>query len=235
MTSPNTAAGAHFYSSSLLRVYDILILKISNDYAWRCPTKTALLPFFTANISQNHLDVGVGTGYYLRQAIASRALTKDSTVTLADLNPNSLEAAQGLLRDRAGIEATKLLWDIMKPLPLLTPDSPPMKFDSISLFYLLHCMPGPPSAKVSIFGHLKNNLSLNGVLYGATILGKGDGIRHNMFGDFLMRIYQRIGVFGNADDREQDFVDALRENFEYVETSVVGVVLLFRAERVKNL
>jgi hypothetical protein len=97
-------------------------------------------------------------------------------MTRVDLNPNTLEAAQAQLRDGAGIEATQVVWDIMRPLPLLSADAAPMKFDSISLFYLLHCMPGPPSAKASIFRHLKNNLSPNGVLYGATILEKGKGI-----------------------------------------------------------
>jgi hypothetical protein len=234
MATPNTAAGAAIYNPSALKLYDLVVLKISNDYAWRCPTKTTLLPFFTSNLSQNHLDIGVGTGYYLRQAIASGALTKDSEITLADLNPNTLEAAQSELRAGAGIEAETILCDIMSPLPLPSPDSPTRKFDSISLFYLLHCMPGPPSLKTSIFRHLKNNLSPNGVLYGATILGKGDRIRHNFPGSALMWIYNSVGVFGNVDDSEEDIVGALMEHFMDVKTSVVGVALLFRAEGVKG-
>jgi len=234
MASPDTAAGAAIYEPSALKIYDIVVLKFSNSYAWRCPTRAVLLPFFTQNLSQNHLDIGVGTGYYLRQSIASRVLTKDSKVTLLDLNPNTLEAAQAQLRNGAGIEATQVLWDVVRPLPSLAPDAAPMKFDSISLFYLLHCIPGPPATKASIFAHLKNNLSPRGVLYGATILGRGKGIRHNWLGRFLMWIYNRNGVFGNVDDTEEDFLGALEEHFVDVEVWVVGVVLLFRAEGVKG-
>ncbi len=234
MAFPDTAAGAAIYQPLALKIYDIWVLQFSNTYAWRCPTATTLLPFFTENLSQNHLDIGVGTGYYLRQAIASGALTEDSKVTLLDLNPNSLDAASKQLEDGAGIEAQTLHWDVMRPLPVLSAEAPLMKFDSVSLFYLLHCMPGPLSAKTSIFAHLKNNLSPDGVLYGATILGKSERIRHNIIGRFLMWLYNRKGVFGNVDDTEEGIVGALKEHFEHVKTSVVGVVLLFRAEGPKG-
>jgi len=67
-------------------------------------------------------------------------------------------------------------------------------------------MPGPPAAKASIFGHLRGNLSPTGVLYGATILGKGERVRHNWLGRFLMWVYNRKGVFGNVDDTEEEIV-----------------------------
>jgi hypothetical protein len=235
MASPSTAAGAAIYKPSTLKLYDLVVLTISNTNAWRCPTTTTLLPFFTQNLSQNHLDIGVGTGYYLRQAIASGDITEASKITLADLNPSTLEAAQGELRAGAGVEATSLQCDIMSPLPLPSPGSEPLKFDSISLFYLLHCMPGPPAAKASIFSHLKNNLTAEGVLYGATILGKGEGVRHNWLGSCLMWVYNRMSVFGNVDDTEEDFVAALREHFVDVKSSVVGVVLLFKAQGVRGV
>lgn len=67
------------------------------------------------------------------------------------------------------------------------------------------------------------------------ILGKGEGVRHNLLGRFLMLVYNKKGVFGNVDDTEEGFVGSLREHFEDVETSVVGVVLLLRAEDVKRV
>jgi hypothetical protein len=53
MASPNTAAGAAIYKPSTLKLYDIVVLKFSNNHAWRCPTKSVLLPFFTQNLTQN--------------------------------------------------------------------------------------------------------------------------------------------------------------------------------------
>jgi hypothetical protein len=51
----------------------------------------------------------------------------------------------------------------------------------------------------------------------------------------MMWVYNKKGVFGNVDDTEEGFVGALREHFEDVETSVVGVVLLLRAEGVRRV
>jgi hypothetical protein len=105
---------------------------------------------------------------------------------IARSQPNALRAATEMLEDDAGIKAQTLRWDVMKPLPLSSPDATPMRFDSMSLFYLLHYMPGLLSVKTYILGHLGNNISSNSVLCGANILDKGEEIRHNMLGQFLM-------------------------------------------------
>jgi SAM-dependent methyltransferase len=235
MGTASSAAGAAVYSPFLLFFYDLVVLWFSNTYLWRCPTKTTLLPFFVRNISKIHLDIGVGTGYYLRKATESGCITKDSKITLVDLNPGSLATAKKELKQATGVDAETLLWDIMVPLPVSS-SSKPIMYDSISLFYLLHCMPGPCWVKASIFSHLKHNLTPQGVLYGATVLGDGTSLRdgnevkHNVLGRFVFNLYNRRGIFGNVGDREEVFVEGLRESFEDVKTSVVGVVLLFRAQ-----
>jgi hypothetical protein len=42
-------------------------------------------------------------------------------------------------------------------------------------------------------------------------------------------------MFGNVDDMEEGITLALKEHFDNVKTSVVGVMLLFRAEGVKGV
>lgn len=64
----STEAGASVYSPAVLKLYDWWVLGLSNRFAWECPTKTVLLPFFKEHIGQRHLDVGVGTGFYLAHA-----------------------------------------------------------------------------------------------------------------------------------------------------------------------
>ncbi|KUJ07679.1 S-adenosyl-L-methionine dependent methyltransferase [Mollisia scopiformis] len=129
---------------TVLFIYDFWVIGISNLYAWRCPTGTVLVPFFNKNLSKKHLDIGVGTGYFL----AHDDLKEDNQVTLVDLNKNSLEAANGRIGKKG-------------------------KYDSISLCYLLHCMLGPSEEKVPLFANVKRNLSKRGVLLGSTILGQG--------------------------------------------------------------
>ncbi|MGI3746867.1 MAG: class I SAM-dependent methyltransferase [Janthinobacterium lividum] len=210
----SSAAGAAVYSPLTLALYDAWVLGISNRYAWRCPTDEVLLPFFRATVRAHHLDIGVGTGYYLAKA----KLPPNTQITLMDLNPSSLAAA----KRRIGRPDTRTLQhDVMTPIPGNE------RFDSISLFYLLHCLPGPLDAKAAIFAHLKHNLTPDGVLFGATILGDEAG--HNGFGRKLMAVYNKKGIFGNSQDTQAGFEAHLRTHFRDVTLKREGVVLLFRA------
>jgi len=210
----SSAAGAAVYSPMTLALYDAWVLGISNRFAWRCRTQSVLLPFFRAHVRPRHLDIGVGTGYYLAKA----QLSSHTQVTLLDLNRSSLEAARRRI-DRPGTRT--ILHDVMQPIP------GDERFDSISLFYLLHCLPGPLDAKAAIFANLKHNLQPDGVLFGATILGDAAG--HNGFGRKLMALYNKKGIFGNREDTEAGFEACLREHFRDVTLRREGCVLLFRA------
>lgn len=212
----STAAGAAVYSFPFLLqgFYDLWVLGISNAFFWRCSTSQHLLPFFKQHVTARHLDIGVGTGYYL----ANTDLPAKASITLCDLNTDSLAAAKSRLR-RPKIQT--LQHDIEKPLPMTS------RFQSISLMYLLHCMPGPSKRKAAIFSHLKDRLEPDGVLFGSTILG--DGVEHNFGGRVLMSFYNRKGIFGNTTDNAQTFLDALQADFEDVDASIEGCVLLFAA------
>jgi SAM-dependent methyltransferase len=214
--SESSAAGAAVYSPLTLALYDFWVLGVSNRYAWRCSTKDVLLPFFSQHVRPRHLDIGVGTGYYLAKA----QLPAQTQVTLLDLNPSSLEAA----RRRINRPDTRTIQhDVMTPIPGNE------RFDSISLFYLLHCLPGPLDSKAKIFGNLKHNLNPDGVLFGATILG--DEAAHNGFGRKLMSVYNKKGIFGNRQDSELGFEVHLRKHFRQVSLKRKGCVLLFSASK----
>lgn len=214
----DTDKGAAVYSPLVLKLYDWWVLGLSNRYAWRCSTTAVLLPFFRQHVGNRHLDVGVGTGFYLARAM----LPASTRITLMDLNPASLRAAQRRLR-RASTQLVR--HDVTTPLP----GRVGRDLDSISLFYLLHCLPGTMGDKGQVFGHLKAHLAADGVLYGATILG--DGATHNGFGRRLMGIYNRKGIFGNRHDTRDALELALRQHFERVDVRVEGTVALFEARQ----
>lgn len=214
----DTDRGAAIYTPLVLKLYDWWVLGISNRYAWRCSTREVLLPFFREHAGKRHLDVGVGTGFYTAHA----RLPASSHLTLLDLNQDSLDAAHRRLRGRS---VQKILHDALQPLPPRTPYG----FDAISLFYLLHCLPGDMSDKAEVFGHLKVHLATDGVLYGATILG--DKARHNRFGQRLMAAYNRKGIFGNRHDTLEGLHRALRLHFADVRIHQEGAVALFEARQ----
>jgi SAM-dependent methyltransferase len=213
-----TKQGAAVYSPLVLKLYDCWVLGISNSFAWQCPTKKILLPFFKQHVGQRHLDVGVGTGYYLHNT----HLPSKTHVTLMDLNPNSLAAANARL-NRA---STQLIQhDVMTALPTQLDGA----FDSISLFYLLHCLPGTLKDKSIVFEHLKHHIKPDGVLYGATILG--DGANHNRFGQKLMTIYNKKGIFGNQHDNRETLEAEMSKHFADVRITVCGKVALFEGRQ----
>lgn len=210
----SSEAGAAVYSPLTLKLYDAWVLGISNRFAWQCSTREVLQPFFDRQVGRHHLEVGVGTGYYL----ANANLPDTTRVTLLDLNPSSLQAA----RQRFGRSDTQTLQhDVFLPLGA----DHVGRYDSISLFYLLHCLPGTMTEKATVFANLKPCLNAGGVLFGATILG--DAAAHNGFGRKLMEVYNKKGIFGNRSDTVEGLRSALGAHFADVHIEVVGKVALF--------
>ncbi|ELE4479453.1 class I SAM-dependent methyltransferase [Salmonella enterica] len=203
------------YTPFTLKLYDWWVLGISNNYAWYCPTRENLLPHFLQNLSLNHLDIGVGTGYYLAEAPAN------CNISLMDLNSASLNSASARVGE-ARIR-NKFQHDAFKAYP----ESLHEKFDSVSMFYLIHCLPGPMTDKSIVVQHAKKALTNTGVLYGATILG--DGVKHNYFAAKLMHIYNRKGIFSNYNDSEDELERILSDHFENINITVKGTVALFSA------
>jgi ubiquinone/menaquinone biosynthesis C-methylase UbiE len=212
----NTESGASVYSPTILKLYDFAVLGLSNRFVWQCPTKTVLLPFYKEHLGLKHLDVGVGTGFYIARA----GLTRSHQVSLLDLNENSLRAAAAQVKQA---KVRTFVRDVMRP------SSEPVDtgYDSISLFYLLHCLPGTMDDKETAIANLKRYLSKDGVLYGATILG--DEAAHNPIGRMLLKLYNDKGVFHNMADTLNDLQRMLRRQFQNVQIRRHNKVALFVA------
>ncbi|PIL35016.1 hypothetical protein GSI_02803 [Ganoderma sinense ZZ0214-1] len=224
---------ASIYTTFNLRLYDFVVLVISNAFAWRCSTRSTLLPFYQKHTKESsaHLEVGSGTGYYPATAASSGALSKTRLITLCDLNPNTLAYSKSRIASagyRGSIET--LEHNIFHPLA----QDVRGKYDSIALYYLLHCLPGSfPQKATDVFATVVPALAPNGVLFGATILGKG--VEHNWFGSRLMGLYNKKGMFGNTGDSEEGLKEALGEAFEESEVTIVGVVALFEARKPRGV
>ncbi|KAL4875876.1 hypothetical protein BJY04DRAFT_223620 [Aspergillus karnatakaensis] len=233
----------NYYNPLVLWVYDVFVQILTNTFWWRCPTKSVLVPFFVDNVGPRHMEVGVGTGYFLRAKVdhekkraghqfsAKYAKTNGNTaqwpekLTMVDFHSQCLRKAANRIANDTTVSPEFVIANILEPIPLSTEE----KFDSIALMYVLHCIPVPPSTKTKAFENLKQYLADDGVFFGSTVLGKG--VRHNILGGFLMWLYNYIGMFGNWDDGKEEILKPLRENFEEVESEVVGTVLLFRAQK----
>jgi len=213
-------AGQAVYTQRTLKLYDAVVLSFSNRFLWRCPT-AALLALYDANVSANHLDAGVATGYFLDRC---RFPVENPRLGLLDLNPLCLESAASRV---ARYRPERYCANVLQPI-----DLPVEPFDSLGITYLLHCLPGPLSRKVAAFTYLKPLLSDGARVFGATILGRG--VSHNALGRRVMRFYNERGIFGNEADDLDGLRAALTAQFEAVELRLVGAVALFTARHSRS-
>lgn len=115
--------------------------------------------------------------------------------------------------------------DVTEPTPESLKGS---HFDSISMFNLFHCMPGGKD-KFKAIANFKDLLSDDGVLAGCTVLGPKAS--PSWLTTLYLKWYNWWGVFNNWDDTQEDVTAVLDEAFAEVETWLVGVTLLFRAQK----
>ena len=128
-------AGQAVYTRRTLQAYDFVVLGLSNRFIWKCPT-SRLVAHYERHVSANHLDVGVGTGYFLDHC---RFPVARPRVALLDLNQATLDYAA---RRIARYTPESHRGNVLEPIRLEVP-----KFDSVGLNYLQHCVPGTIESK----------------------------------------------------------------------------------------
>lgn len=215
--SREALAGAAVYSPFLLTIYDIEVLQFEMRCIFKCSPRR-ILDLYNDHVSDRHLDVGVGTGYFLDKC---RFPVEHPVVHLMDLNANSLHKTSCRIRRYAPVSHQ---WNALEPvrheLPL---------FNSIGAANFLHCLPGTMLDKEVVFRNLIRFLAPGGVFFGATVLGRG------IDAGWLYRkanpLYNKVGVFSNLNDSADDLRTILARHFVTHTLDIVGSYALFSAVR----
>lgn len=216
-THKQVEAGQAIYNKYVLAAYDLLVLGVSCQLFWRCPSHR-METQYNNFLSNNHLDVGVGTGYFLDHC---QFPSDNPRIALMDLNKNSLNyTAERIVR----YAPEAYCRNILEPISI-----PAENFDSVGINFLLHCVPGDLSEKSAIFDHLKAVMHPNAVIFGSTILHVG--VSPNWLAKRLMNTYNNKGVFSNLDDSAEGLKRELEARFSDVSVEVVGCVALFSARK----
>lgn len=215
-TDAEVEAGQAVYTKPMLSAYDVLVLGFSNRYIWKCPT-SRIEAHYNAHVSSNHLDVGVGTGYFLDRCAFP---AESPRVALMDLNPNTLEfASKRIHRYRPEIYQQNILEEISTSI---------VPFDSVGTNYLFHCLPGAITDKAVAFDHLKKLMNPGAKVFGSTILQ--GGVESNWMAQQLMGLYNKKGIFSNVQDSLDGLTRALTKRFKNVGIEIVGCVALFSGQ-----
>lgn len=216
-TEQEVEAGQAIYTPRTLAVYDLVVHRFSNRLAWKCPTQK-LVDHYNRHITNNHLDVGVGTGMLLDRCLVPPS--SDSVrIGLMDINQASLSYAARRLRQW---RPETWLCNVLEPI-----DRPIPKFDSIGLNYLLHCLPGNLESKCVALDNLTNLMNEKTRIFGSTILH--EAVPRNWLAKRLMKTYNRRGIFSNRSDNAETLTQELKKRFHNVEVRTIGCVALFSA------
>jgi len=206
-------AGAAIYSRQVLAIYDLSML-IFFKFVWQCPT-IHVLELYNDNISSNHLDVGVGSGYYLDQC---QFPSDNPNILLLDLNHNSLSAAA---RRISRYRPEMLQANALEPILLKN------TFDSVGLGSLLHCLPGTIKDKAVIFENLRPLMNPGGVIFGCTLIN--GGVSKHWFARQAMQRLNAKKIFCNLQDNADDLQEALSKRFFDSNVRIIGCMALFTA------
>ncbi|MBK2028363.1 class I SAM-dependent methyltransferase [Francisella noatunensis] len=205
----STHDGQKVYSKLVLKLYNFVVLFFNNTFLWKCKT-SQLLQLYKDNVSPNHLDIGVGSGYYLKNV-------KDrlSKVALMDLNPNCLEYVKNVLKDK---EVSTYQVDILKDVA----EEFYSKYDSISCNYLIHCLPDNGN-KEKVFENIAKMLSKDGVAFGSTII-------NDYSSSLAIKVANKFnakGIFDNKNDTYESIEKYLESNFAEYTIKQIGSVCVY--------
>lgn len=215
-TPEQVTAGHAFYTRRSLAVYDLAILGWFSRVAWRCPAHR-IVAHYDRHISANHLDVGVGTGYFLDRC---RFPVGAPRLALLDVNSSCLASAGGRV---ARYEPEIIEANVLEPI---TYDG--RRFDSVGLNYVLHCLPGTIDAKAVALDHLVALANPGASVFGATLLH--DGVHRSWFARQVMARNNRHGIFSNTADDLEGLRSALGPRLSNPTVEVVGCVAIFAGQ-----
>lgn len=200
------------FNERTLRYYDWL-LEFTCNRIWRCPIDRTL-ELYQRHVTSNHLEVGVGTGYFLDRI---RFSSSQPRLALLDPNPHCLRHTVARLA-RYSPEAYRA--NALEPIKLGVGG-----FDSIAINYVLHCMPGALPEKGVAFANLRPLLNPRGVVFGSTVLR--EGVPCDLRARVFMRLYNAGKVFCNLQDSLAGLGEALEGSFDHVQIDVIGCVAQF--------
>jgi len=213
VSAEQVAAGQDVYTKPILAIYDFVALGIHARLFWKCP-RQRIVEHYNSHVTANHLDVGVGTGYFLDHC---RFPSPAPRVALMDLNRNPLDFAS---RRIARYKPETYVRNVLEPISI---DA--VKFDSVGVNYLLHCLPGSIESKSAAFDHLETLMNPDAILFGSTLLQ--GGVTRNWLAKRQMDRYNKKGIFSNANDDVDGLTRALGQRFRSVSVEIVGCAALF--------
>ena len=181
--------------SKNIQIYDKLVNEINCEKVWGC-SKKYIINNYNKNIDINHLEIGPGTGYFLKKQNLDVDLNK---LTLVDINSKILNYSKNNLQlDYSNIDVlSHNLFSCKIPSNVT--------FNSVGINYVLHCVPGNLQTKLDkLICNLGNN-KYN--LFGASVIC--DPININLIAEYELEFLNMFGIFNNNYDTYEELNEYL--------------------------
>lgn len=201
------------YSPAGLSLYDALVVHGFAPWIWGCKPQR-LLDHYNQFISANHVDVGVGTGYFLDHCQFPGSRPR---LGLIDQRQSCLNyTAQRLSRYQPQV------WrrDITVPV-----DVQAAPFDSLCLGGVLHCLDGSQTDKGRVLDNLLPLLSPGARVFGYTLIQ--DRVHESLRRRALNSALNKLKMISNRDDSEYSVRRQLCARFSHCRVVTQGTFLLF--------
>ncbi len=169
---------------------------------------------------QAHLDIGVGTGYFLRRLLETDWIPQ--RLIIADRSRNCLEYTSRRLRN---IPHETLQLDVLSIDPASHQDLEGI--ESAAANFLLHCLPQGIASAQELVDFAARILGDGGVFFGSTITGQAAG--QQVTSRTVMQLFNRLQIFGNRDDNADQLHELLSSRFVHCRIGAAGCVTLFAA------
>jgi len=205
--------------SKNIQYYDNLVNRTNCLRVWKC-SEQYIFNHYRQNISGKHLEIGPGSGYFLKRDNLRINCSIDK-LTLIDINDNILNYSKENLKDDYCNEVSTLRHNIFSDK---IPEN--IKFNSVGINYVLHCVPGKLEKKVD---SLINNLGdTNYNLFGATVIC--DPLHMNPIAEYELILLNSFGIFNNKNDTYEEFVEYLNNRNIKYNINKRGYVALFNIQ-----
>ena len=119
--SSSVRLGQLFFSLMSHHLYDIGLYWFVTQRIWRCP-RSRLMDNYVENVSDNHLEIGVGSGFFLARTLCADFVRR---LVLLDLNERCLSKSAARLKS---IAPQTCQHNILDPLKSIEP-----KFKSVGM------------------------------------------------------------------------------------------------------
>lgn len=196
--------------------YDRIVNDFNCKHVWKCSTKN-IIDNYQKNISNNHLEIGPGTGFFLNKKNTGINFKK---LTLVDVNKDILQFSK------------KNLEQYYSNIEILHSDlfsqkiSESIYFESVGVNYVLHCVTGNLQTKLD---NLIDNLGNNKYnLFGASVIC--DPLHMNTIAEYELIFLNTLGIFNNNEDTYYELEEYLNNRNIKFSLKKQGYVAIFDME-----